>query len=94
MLILGLNYEEFYDLLKCVAEPRMVQVIGGEKLVLYGGWELGEKHAIWDLMQISNTLGLFLDDPNVPLLSWVSDKRPGTLKANIDSILQTLKDTM
>lgn len=88
----GMNYEEFYDLLKCVAEPRMVQVTGGDKLVMYGGWELGIKHAYWDLKQISSSLDSFLNDPNVSLLSWVSEKEPRKLKENIDSLLQKLRD--
>lgn len=85
----GLSYEEFYDLLQCIAQPRIMYIKGDCPVKMYGNWILGHNHAVWDLKQISKTLKHFLVDKNLTYLPWVGTKNPFGLLENIDNLLKT-----
>ncbi|KAJ1528812.1 hypothetical protein ONE63_007189 [Megalurothrips usitatus] len=87
----GLHFEEFFDLLQCIAEPRIMQIKGYGKVKMFGDWELGSTHAMWDLHRISKTLNIFLKDENLTKLSWVAEKKPHELKRKIDVLLESMK---
>lgn len=86
-----MNYEEFFDLLLSIAEPRMLQLKGGNKVKMYGGWDLGQKHVIWDLIQVLETLNLMINDKNVTELAWIIEKNPNNLAKKIEHHLTSIE---
>ncbi|XP_075211935.1 jumonji domain containing 4 [Lycorma delicatula] len=85
----GIDYQEFYDFIKFIADKRMSLINNNKKLVLYGGWELGFFHAVFDLSKIKEILcDIILNDDMKHLSSFQGDfDKIQLLIENINSIV-------
>lgn len=58
----GMNYEEFYSFLTAIGERRLDALRNNKPLLLFGNWQLGRNHLLFDLMQVKKILIAFLKD--------------------------------
>lgn len=58
----GMNYEEFYSFLTAIGERRLDALRDNKPLLLFGNWQLGRNHLLFDLMQVKKILIAFLKD--------------------------------
>lgn len=58
----GMDYHEFYVMLRTVARRRINLLRGAEDVISFGQWRLGKNHATYDLRRIKWCLEKLLDD--------------------------------
>lgn len=58
----GFDYFKFYFFLRDVARPRVHALRKSESFKVYGDWEIGRNHMLFDLKRISNALKLLTRD--------------------------------
>jgi len=66
----GMNYEDFFHLLKSVAEKRLLKLFNsGDNDVTFDGFSIGPKHVVFDLRQIYCQLEIFAENKDFDFLS-------------------------
>ncbi len=84
----GMNYEDFFHLLKCVAEKRLLKLLNPEvNDVTFDGWSLGLKHAEFDLRQIYRQLKIFAENEDSDFMSSVVVNLMETIKTEIETLV-------
>ncbi|KAK4304391.1 hypothetical protein Pmani_023660 [Petrolisthes manimaculis] len=80
----GMDYQEFYRLLRTIARRRLDCLLGHE-VSSFGVWSLGRRHATYDLGRIEAVLERLLDDERVEGITAIaqSDYHPTHLLHDI-----------
>ena len=65
----GMNFQDFFRLLRIVAQRRIDFLSNRTSDVKFDGWTLGQQHAAFDLHQIQNQLQIFNSVPEFHFLS-------------------------
>ena len=67
----GMNYKDFFHLLKCVAEKRLLKLLQTEEVndITFDSLSLGPKHDVFDLRQIYRQLKIFSENEDFDFMS-------------------------
>lgn len=52
----GMNFKQFFDMLKFICKKRLDSLKNGTEIQLYGDWTLSPEHAVFDLKNASDVL--------------------------------------
>jgi len=66
----GMNYEEFYSFLTFIGKRRMDSLRDNEPVLLFGNWQLGRNHMLFDLIQLKTILITFIKDTDTKSLNF------------------------
>lgn len=83
----GIDFPQFYDFLRFIAERRIDHCKERKPLVVYGQWELGIQHILFDLTQIKAILLELLSNRDFTDLSCYNEENVNTLLYNINLVI-------
>jgi hypothetical protein len=85
----GMNFEEFYSFLTCIGKRRLDALRDNKPLQLFGNWQLGRNHILFDLIQLKKILVNFVKDTDTMRLNIFKnlDDEPEQLIKEIDHFL-------
>lgn len=66
----GMNYEDFYSFLTFIGKRRMDFLRDSEPVLLFGNWQLGRNHMLFDLIQLKTILITFIKDTDTKSLNF------------------------
>ena len=85
----GMDYFHFYQFLKYIAEVRVEHLLLNTPLIVYGDWEMGTNHIIFDLMQVRSILNCLICDEDFKSLPFYEKEQDSisTLLSNISDLI-------
>lgn len=69
----GMNYEEFYSFLTFVGKRRLDSLRENKLMLLFGNWQLGRNHVLFDLKQLKTILITFIKDTDAKSLNFLKN---------------------
>jgi hypothetical protein len=85
----GMNYEEFYSFLTFIGKRRLDSLTENKLTLLFGNWQLGRNHILFDLKQLKTVLIAFIKDNDTESLNFFRklDDQPEQLIKDIEHYL-------
>ncbi|PNF41555.1 JmjC domain-containing protein 4 [Cryptotermes secundus] len=82
----GMNYEEFYSFLTFIGNKRLDSLRENKLILLFGNWQLGRNHILFDLEQLKRVLITFIKDTDTRSLNFFKnlDNQPEQLIKEIE----------
>jgi hypothetical protein len=82
----GMNYEEFFSFLTFIGKRRLDSLRENELILLFGNWQLGRNHILFDLKQLKTILITFIKDTDTISLNFFKnlDDQPEQLIKEIE----------
>jgi len=85
----GMNYKEFFSFLAFIGKRRLDFLKNSKPLLLFGGWQLGRNHILFDLIQLKKILVTFIEDTDTKSLNFFRnlDDQPEQLMKEIEQYI-------
>lgn len=82
----GMNYQEFYSFLTSIGQRRLDALRDNKPMFLFGNWQLGRNHMLFDLIQLKKILVTFIKDTDTLSLNIFKnlDEQPEQLTKEIE----------
>lgn len=87
----GMDYFHFYQFIKYIAEVRIEHLLQHTPLIVYGDWQIGTNHILYDLKQVKSILNCLIGDEDFKSLPFC-EKEQDTVSRILNNISDLISD--